>query len=231
MKNVFITGSNRGIGLEAARQFALKGYQVILSSRDLEKGLKSQEQLHSEGLNVDFIQLDVTSAENIKRAISKIKDKYGKLDILVNNAGILIEQNQSIFTVNKSDISRTFETNVFGPMMLIREVIPLMQANNFGRIINISSEMGSLSDMHGDYASYRMSKTLLNAVTGIFNAEVSHPNIKINSMCPGWVKTEMGGRNATREPIKATETILWLDELDENGPSGGFFRDGKALAW
>lgn len=231
MKNVLITGSNRGIGFEAARQFALKGYKVIMSSRDAEKGIKSQQKLIQEGLDADFLQLDVSSEENIKQSVSKIEQKYDKLDVLVNNAAIMLNKKQNITEVNKEDILMVFETNVFGPMLLIREVLPLMEKNGFGRIINISSEMGSLTGTQGGYTSYRMSKTSLNSVTRIFAKEVTHPNIKINTMCPGWVKTDMGGPNAHRTPQKATETILWLAELEINGPTGGFFRDGEKIPW
>ncbi len=227
-KIALVTGANKGIGFEACRQLAKNDFKVILTARDQKKGMKAAETLQKENLDIVFHQLDITDEKSIDVAFSFIKKEFGKLDVLVNNAAILIDPKE---TSDIDAIRKTFDTNTLGSYRMCKAALPLMIKNNYGRIINISSGMGQLSDMGSGYPAYRISKTALNAVTRIFASETSSYNIKVNSMCPGWVKTDMGGQNAPRTPTLATETIVWLATLPAQGPSGTFFRDKKKIEW
>ena len=230
-----VTGANKGIGFEVTRQLGVKGIHVIMTSRDEKKGQAAFERMQNHGLDISFQKLDVTDKEDIKWLSSFIKKEYGKLDILVNNAGVFLDnrdsEDVSIFHSKVDTIRNTLETNTFGALLLCQEFIPLMKKNNYGRIVNVSSGMGQLSDMNGGYAGYRLSKVSLNALTKIFADELKETNVLINSVCPGWVKTDMGGPNATRSVEEGVETIVWLATLPDSGPSGGFFRDKEIIPW
>jgi NAD(P)-dependent dehydrogenase (short-subunit alcohol dehydrogenase family) len=239
MKNqkiALITGANRGIGLEISKQPAEKGYTVLLGIRDPKTGKKTEEQFKSNKLDAHFVELDTSKNESINKACDFIKKEYGKLDVLVNNAGIFIDspEDRSAVSAFKTDpkiITETFETNTIGPFLLCQKLIPLMQKNKYGRVVNISSGMGQLSEMNGAYVGYRLSKTALNAVTRIFADETEGQNILVNSVCPGWVKTDMGGPQAERPITKGAETPVWLATLPDNGPTGKFFRDKEEIDW
>jgi len=242
MKNIqkiaVVTGANRGIGFEICRQLARKkDILVILTSRDEKKGLKACEELQKKELPVRFEELDVASAASIQRFAQKIKKDYGRCDILINNAGILIDRESDdvnysgILETKVETIRKTMETNVYGPLLLCQALVPLMKKNNYGRIVNLSSGMGQLSDMGGGYTGYRLSKVSINALTRIWTAELKDKNILVNSMCPGWVKTEMGGSEATRSVEEGADTAVWLAILPDNGPRGKFFRDRKEIPW
>lgn len=231
-----VTGANRGLGLEAARQLAQRGYKVIMTARDPAKGLQAMEALKSQGMDVEFRQLDVLNKSDIDALAHYVKKTFSKLDVLINNAGILLDGDDSdeanatsIFKAKPANIILSFETNTLAPLMLAQALIPLMQGN--GRVVNISSGMGQLSDMNGGYPAYRLSKTALNAVTKILADELKNTKIKVNSVCPGWVRTDMGGPQANLTIEQGVETIVWLATLPENGPSGGFFRNKKSIAW
>lgn len=233
-----VTGANRGIGFEICRQLAQKDFLVILTSRDEQKGLAVCEQLKKEELAVRYHQLDVTHAMSINRLWSFLQKEFGRCDILVNNAGVFLDKKgpndsnfPSIFNVSTETIRQTLETNLYGPLLLCQALIPLMRKNNYGRIVNLSSGMGQLSDMNGGYPGYRVSKAGLNVLTRVFADEMKGSNILINSMCPGWVKTDMGGPNATREIQEGADTAVWLATLPNGGPSGKFFRDRKEIPW
>ncbi len=259
-KIALVTGANKGIGFEACRQLAKSGFKVILTSRDEKKGKNASERLKSEGLDIVYHQLDVVDDGSMKNIFGFVKKEFEKLDVLVNNAGVLLENTDmndkkvnrfsfdsknyteledfpdlSVFKLSDEIYRKTFEINLFGPLRMCRAFIPLMIRNNYGRVVNVSSGMGQLSgelkEMGGGWPAYRISKTALNAVTRIFAYEAVGYNIKINSMCPGWVKTDMGGPNAERTPQQAAETIVWLAMLPDNGPTGGFFRDKKRIEW
>ncbi len=226
-----VTGGNRGIGLEICRQLAHKGFHVILTSRDADKGRKAAESLSQTG-KVSSEELDVASADSIQAFCERISSQYGHLEVLVNNAGIMIDgqrKQSSVFDVEASTIQDTMQTNVYGPLQLIQGLIPLMKQH--GRIVNLSSGMGQLSSMGGGGTAYRLSKAALNALTLIVNAELHNPQIKINSMCPGWVRTDMGGTHASRSVEQGADTAVWLATLPEDGPSGGFFRDRQQIDW
>lgn len=227
-----VTGANRGIGLEICRQLAaMQGMQVILTARDIEKGHAASRELASEGHEVDFLELDVTSTESIHALTMAIKQNYGRWDILVNNAGVLLDSSLQALNVPVDVVRRTLSTNLIGPLQLSQEAIPVMRAHNYGRIVNISSGMGALESMEGGYPSYRLSKVGLNALTRILDSECEGMNILINSMCPGWVHTDMGGPNAPLTVAQGADTAVWLATLEDDGPRGGFFRKRKEIRW
>lgn len=233
-KIALVTGANRGIGLEICRQLGRKGLHVILTCRKAEAGKKVADELKSEGMDVEFRQLDVTDPESIHACADSVDIDLGRLDVLVNNAGIMLDSSKtgaSIFQADPKLIRDTFETNALGPLMVAKALVPLMRKNDYGRIVNVSSGMGQLSEMDGGYPGYRISKTALNAVTVILSRELEGTRIKVNSVCPGWVRTDMGGNNASRSPEEGADTIVWLATLPEDGPSGGFYRDRKRISW
>lgn len=238
MKRVaVVTGANRGLGFEACRQLARKGYQVLLTARDSAKGEEAARKLQSEGLDVRFHPLDVTKEGSIQELRSHLEKNVGRVDVLVNNAGILPDKTgegfdfASAFRANLDTIKKAVETNVYGPFLLSQQLIPLMRKNGYGRIVNVSSGMGQLVEMEGGWPGYRISKTALNAVTRIFSEETKDSNILVNSLCPGWVKTDMGGEDADREIEEGVDTIVWLATLPDGSPTGGFFRDRQPIPW
>ena len=230
-----ISGANRGIGLEAARQLARKGVLVVIGSRDLDKGQAAAQSIVDEGYPAEVVRLDVTDGESIASAVEEIARRHGRIDILVNNAAILIDGpggfKSSLFELRADTARQTWETNVLGPLRLTQAVVPIMQRIGYGRIVNLSSGAGQLSDMRSGFPAYRLSKTALNALTRITASELASTNIKVNAVCPGWVRTEMGGAEAERPVEVGAETPVWLATLPENGPTGGFFRDLRAIPW
>lgn len=230
-----VTGGNRGIGLEIGRQLARIGIVVIIGARDIEKGRAAAQTIADGGGVAESIQLDVTDGASAFAAVEDIALRHGRIDILVNNAAILVDGpggfKSSLFEL-KVDIARqTFETNILGPMRLTQAVVPVMGQKGYGRIVNLSSGAGQLSDMRSGFPAYRMSKTALNALTRITAAELASTNIKVNAVCPGWVRTDMGGAEAERPVEIGAETPVWLATLPDNGPTGGFFRDKRAIPW
>jgi NAD(P)-dependent dehydrogenase (short-subunit alcohol dehydrogenase family) len=227
-----VSGGNRGIGYEICRQLAAQGLTVVLTARDASKGKAAAKALHGEGLDVVFQRLDVTSCRSIRACVAAVAERCGRIDVLVNNAGIMIDARGSRFLDSKLDTYRdTLEANLFGPLQLAQAVVPLMKVNRYGRIVNLSSGLGQLSDMQAGTPAYRISKTALNALTRILAAEFRDNNVLANSMCPGWVQTGMGGESAPRTPAEAADTAVWLATLPDDGPTGGFFRDRQPVPW
>lgn len=226
-----VTGANKGIGFETVRHLSRAGVKVILTARDKARGEKASEALIREGMDVLFHQLDVTDGKSIKNLHEYVCREFGKLDILVNNAGVLLDRDKSGLDVDPDTVRKTMETNVYGPLVLCQTFIPQMRKNGYGRIVHVSSGMGQLSDMGAGYLAYRLSKTALNAVTRVIAEEVRGSNILVNSMSPGWTRTDMGGPNATRSPELGADTITWLATLPDGGPTGGFFMDRKPITW
>jgi NAD(P)-dependent dehydrogenase (short-subunit alcohol dehydrogenase family) len=234
-----VTGGNRGIGYAISRSLAQRGIAVILGVRDPNKGAKTCSRLQGEDLDVNFELLDVTDQDNLKTAVKHIQAQFGRLDILVNNAGILIDSAENTLDVNRSIIEKTLQTNVLGPLMLCQNCVSLMKTGGYGRIVNMSSTLGSLSeiaDPDSAYAgvgtpAYRLSKAALNAVTTLVAKEVRNDNILINSACPGWVRTDMGGDQAPLTPEQGADTPVWLATLPDGGPTGGFYRERKRIPW
>ena len=230
-----VSGANRGIGLEIVRQLARMGHAVVLGTRDVAKGHAAAEKLTGEGLQVTTVALDVDDETSPARAVAEVRKTFGRCDILVNNAAILIDGpggfNASLFDLTAGTVRQTFETNVLGPMRLIQAVVPLMRENKYGRIVNLSSGAGQLAEMGSGFPAYRFSKAALNALTRITANELAGNGIKVNAVCPGWVRTDMGGPNADRPVEKGAETPVWLATLPDDGPTGGFFRDKTLIPW
>jgi NAD(P)-dependent dehydrogenase (short-subunit alcohol dehydrogenase family) len=221
-----ITGASRGIGPEVGRGLKAKGYRVFLSARDEARG-----KFTAAKLGCEFLRLDVSNAESIQAAAREIEAKAGRLDALVNNAGILVDETKSALEVDAKSVEESLATNTMGPLLLCQAFIPMMKRKNYGRIVNVSSLMGQLSEMGGGYVGYRISKAALNAVTRVFAAETTGTGILINSVSPGWVRTEMGGQSAPRTVEQGADTIVWAATLPEGGPSGGFFEDRERVEW
>ena len=230
-KIALVTGGNRGIGLEICRQLSRLGVFVVLGSRNASQGISVARELVSGGGKVEARQLDVSNLENIKDCMTSIRKQFGRLDILVNNAGIMDEDDDSDPDTELRILRETMDTNVYGPLLLSRLAIPIMKSRRYGRIVNLSSSMGSLAEMGAGYIGYRMSKAGINVLTRVLAAETQGMGILVNSVDPGWVQTAMGGRGANRTVEKGAETPVWLATLPDNGPNGGFFRDKKSLAW
>ncbi|MEK7875857.1 MAG: SDR family oxidoreductase [Pseudomonadota bacterium] len=231
-KVAIVTGGNRGIGFEICRQLAQQGIRVVLTSRDAAIGGTAFKKLRDAGLPVTFHQLNVTSARSIAALTAFVTAEFGRGDILINNAGIMIDPHGSRLLDSKLETYRdTFETNVFGPLALTQALLPLMKLQDYGRIVNISSSLGQISDMGTGTPAYRVSKTALNALTRIVAAETRASNILVNAMSPGWVKTNMGGPNAPRSVAQGADTAVWLATLPDGGPTGGFFYDRKPIPW
>ena len=226
-----VTGANRGIGFETCRQLAGAGLRVILTSRDPAKGRRAADLLRREGKDVACEPLDVTDSKSVKRLLDAVRRRFGRLDVLVNNAAVYLDEDVSVFEVDDATVRATLETNFYGPLAMCRAFVPLMRAQGYGRVVNVSSGAGQLSSMTGGTAAYKVSKAALNALTRIVADEVRPANIKVNAVCPGWVRTKMGGPRAPRSPEQGAETIVWLATLPDRGPTGGFFRDRKAIAW
>lgn len=225
-----VTGGNRGIGFAICRQLASQGYTVLLASRDRGRGARAAEQLSQFG-TVLLAVIDVAAADAgdaLRRAVSA---QGGRLDALINNAGILIDEARGILDADFGDLQGTLETNLYGPLRLAQAATPIMRARGYGRIVNVSSEMGQLADMGADSPAYRLSKTALNSVTAMLAAATRGENILVNSCCPGWVRTDMGGASASLSPDEGADTPVWLATLPDGGPTGGFFQNRRVIAW
>ena len=223
-----VSGGNRGIGLEICRQLAGRGIAVILGSRDEEGGKGAAENLPG---NVVAHQLDVADEKSVDRLASFVEEEFGRLDILVNNAGISNDDGQRGVDADLYRVREALETNLLGAWRLCGITIPLMQRNDYGRIVNISTGLAALEDMGGGWPGYRVSKTALNALTRILASELRGSGILVNSVCPGWVQTEMGGSGAPRPVEEGADTPVWAATLPKGGPTGGFFRDRRPIPW
>ena len=235
-KVAVVTGANRGIGFETCRQLAKHGMRVVLTARDEQKGRAAAERLRKEELDVDFAPLDVTDDAGVRELARHIKKTYGRVDVLVNNAGVMIDgmagdenAGTGVMQAKVETLRRTMEVNVYGALRVTQALLPLMPRDH-ARIVNVSSGMGQLSDMNGGWPGYRISKTALNALTRILADELKDTGIRVNSICPGWVKTDMGGPDAPRTTQQGADTIVWL-ATDRDVPTGGFFRDRKPIPW
>lgn len=234
-----VTGANRGLGYEIARQLADLGITVVIGARDPKEGLAAAESLHNDSRSVQSSTLDVTQANSIQSTVAKIIDQYGRIDILVNNAGILIDPDTHILELDPTLFQNTLETNALGPLLLSQACVPHMQANDYGRIVNVSSTLGSLTDIatpDSAYSvvlspAYRLSKALLNGLTVLLAKELRGTNILVNSACPGWVRTRLGGDQAPLMPAQGALTPVWLATLPDDGPTGGFFREKRPIPW
>jgi NAD(P)-dependent dehydrogenase (short-subunit alcohol dehydrogenase family) len=231
-----VTGANRGVGREVAKQLVLLGYRVILTSRDEPNGKQTLTELQrqigakSPG-ELIYHQLDVTSHESIQRLYHFVISEGLVIDALINNAAVLLDQFGRLLQTPLDIYRLTMETNVYGPLALCQTFIPMMLEHNYGRVVNVSSGAGQVEDMVNDMTAYRLSKLALNGLTLILAQSVEGRNVLVNAGCPGWVRTDMGSPNAPRSPAEGAEGIVWLATLPEGGPQGGFFRDKQSIGW
>ncbi len=226
-----VSGANRGIGLEISRQLGRDGFRVIMGARNEAKGREAAETLAAEGLDVEARALDVADQASVDAFARAVGEKGERVSVLVNNAGVIGDTSASGVEADLDEVKRTLETNLFGAWRLSEAIIPLMRGGGSGRIVNLSSGMGQLSDMNGGAPAYRVSKTGLNALTRILAAELAGEGIKVNSACPGWVRTDMGGSGARSSVEEGADTPVWLATLPDDGPTGGFFRAREPIPW
>ena len=227
-----VTGGNRGIGHEIARQLAAADLFVVIGARDKVKCEHAVASLKAGGGHVAGLVLDVNDTKSVRHFVEQVEKQHGAPSVLVNNAGVYPEATDAKVVDTPTSVWReTFETNLFGAMRMCREVVPLMTKLRYGRIVNISSGLGQLQKMGEGSPAYRVSKAALNALTRTLAAEVAGSGILVNSMSPGWVRTDMGGEEAPRSVAEGAETAVWLSLLPSNGPSGQFFRDRKPIPW
>jgi NAD(P)-dependent dehydrogenase (short-subunit alcohol dehydrogenase family) len=226
-----VTGANRGIGLEVCRQLATRGFAVLLTARDADKARTATRKLGKVG-RIEPLPLDVADANSIKEAAAAVASRYGRFDVLINNAAINYDTWQ---TVENADINgtvmETITTNVLGPWRVCQAFLPLLRKSQAGRIVNVSSESGSFADMGAGPPAYQITKAALNALTRTLAGELRNARILVNAVCPGWVATDMGGAGAPRSVSEGAAGIVWAATLPDDGPSGGFFRDGEPLPW
>jgi NAD(P)-dependent dehydrogenase (short-subunit alcohol dehydrogenase family) len=227
-RTVLVTGANRGIGLAIARKLAELGYSVLLGSRDLGAGEDAASSLRRLGLDIVPIQVDLTRAATIDAAIDDIGRSGRSVDVLVNNAGVLHEK--AVLELTDAEIADSIAVHLTGPLRLVCTLAPTMVTRGYGRIVNVSSDWGSFAEGLGGPGLYGVTKAALNALTVRLAKELPS-TVMVNAMCPGWVRTRMGGRGATRTPAEAADTAVWLATLPEDGPTGGFFRDRKPIEW
>ena len=223
-KVIAITGANRGIGLATAHELQKRGAKVVAGVREPHKMPAVS--------GIAVLELDAANPESCRTFVAQAEREHGRIDGLINNAGILVNPDTPVLELAENDLRRVLEVNLTGPIRLCQLVVPGMQSRGYGRIVNISSGLGAITDMGGGYSSYRMSKLALNGFTRILAAELG-PNstVKVNSLDPGWVRTDMGGADATRDPSEPAREIADLVSISAHGPSGGFFRRGEPREW
>lgn len=229
-KIALVTGANKGIGYEIARQLAEKGFHVFVGARKVTEGKQAAEAVAKGGRSAEFIEIDVSDRGSIDRAAKSVASRVDHLDVLVNNAGIL-HDGKGIAEVDDDTFLRTLTTNTLGPLRVTQSFLPLLLKSAGGTVANLSSGLGQLSDMGETYPAYSISKTALNAVTRQFAAALRDKNITVNSVCPGWVKTDMGGPNAQRTVQQGADTVTWLATDAPRDLTGQFLRDRNAIPW
>jgi NAD(P)-dependent dehydrogenase (short-subunit alcohol dehydrogenase family) len=234
-KIAVVTGANRGMGFETCRQLGKLGFRVVLTSRDAEKGAEAARRLRDEGLNVVAHAHDVDDPQSAEDLASFVESEYSEVHVLVNNAAAFFDieegDSASILATSKEALTRSFETNTIGAVLTALALVPLMKKTGHGRIVNVSSGMGGITEMNGGYPGYRLSKAALNASTRVLSEELEDDNIKVNALCPGWVRTDMGGADAHLSPEEGVDTTVYLATLPEDGPTGTFFRKRAPILW
>jgi NAD(P)-dependent dehydrogenase (short-subunit alcohol dehydrogenase family) len=226
-RTALVTGGNRGIGLEACRQLAGAGINVVLAARDPERGEQAAQKLRNEGLDVTYERLDVADSNSVEDCARRLADASTEVNALVNNAGVY--PTEGVFSVSEETFEMALEVNTLGPFRTCQAFVPMMLQRGYGRVVNVSSGGGSFGEGLGP-AAYAVSKAALNALT-VKVSQAVRGDVKVNAMCPGWVRTDMGGSGAPRSTEEAADTLVWLATLSEDGPNGGFFRDRKPIPW
>jgi NAD(P)-dependent dehydrogenase (short-subunit alcohol dehydrogenase family) len=228
-KTILVTGANKGIGFEIVRQLLILGHRVILGARDETKGQEAIEQLKKENLDAFLLSLDIDNPTSVDNGFEKIKKKFNQLDVLINNAAILIKEDRSLLRNHDEITAQTLRTNVYSQLNVTRKFLPII--SDGGRIIMTSSQGGSMTDPVGGWSpAYCVSKSFLNAVTRHLAYELQSRSIAVNAYCPGWVRTDMGGRSAPRSVEQGADTAVWLATNDKI-QTGKFFRDRKEIPW
>ena len=227
---VVVTGANRGIGLEVAHQLAARGDRPVLAARDRDRGQAAAGALGEQGLEVDVVALDVTDAASCAAAAEEVRARRGRIDVLVNNAAIDYDLGERASAADLRVVQDALDTNLLGAWRAALAFLPLLRARGSARIVNVSSEAGSLASMGGGTPAYSVSKTALNALTRMLAAELRPDGVLVNSVCPGWVATDMGGAGG-RPVADGAASVLWAVDLPDDGPTGGFYRDGRPLPW
>ena len=234
-KIAVVTGANRGMGFEACRQLGKLGFRVVLTARDAKKGKEAASALRDEGLDVVAHTHDVNDPQSAENLARFVESEYGEVHVLVNNAAEFFDieegDSASILATSKEVLTRSFETNTIGSVLTAQALVPLMKKTGYGRIVNVSSGMGGITEMNGGYPGYRLSKAALNASTRVLSEELKDDNIKVNALCPGWVRTDMGGENARLSPEEGVDTTVYLSTLPDDGPTGSFFRKRAPILW
>lgn len=225
-----ITGANRGLGLEVSRQLAMLGHTVVLGSRDIANGERAAAMLAEDGLDVTPAELDVTKPETLRSLAEQLETEPGSIDVLGNNAAIQYDSWQQATSPELDVVREALEANMIGAWQTTLALLAHLRRSKHGRIVNVSSGAGALDDMHGGAPAYRVSKTSLNALTRMWSAELARDRILVNSVCPGWVATDMGGSGG-RPIADGAAGIVWAATLPDDGPTGGFFRDGQPIPW
>lgn len=228
-KTALVTGANKGIGFEVARQLARQGFRVFLGARNEKAGHAAAEKLRTEG-DVLFLKIDISDADSIRAAAEEFSRQSDRLDVLVNNAGILLDEDKSALTVTPEIFETTLRTNALGPWLVAQAFTPLLKKSQAPRIVNVSSGGGQLEDGADGWApGYCVSKTALNGVTVQLAAAL--PTVAVNSVCPGWVRTDMGGKDAARSVGEGAATIVWLATEAPLDLTGKFVKDRKVIPW
>lgn len=225
-----VTGANKGIGYEIARQLGEKGYHVLIGARKAEAGKQAVASLQKSGASAEFIEIDVSDRASIQKAAKTVAAQFDYLDALVNNAAIM-EDKSNITEVPEELLHRTLQTNTVGPLLVTQAFLRLLTKSPGATVVNMSSGLGQLSDMADTHPAYSISKTSLNAVTRQFAAALRDKGITVNSVCPGWVKTDMGGANAPRTVQQGADTVTWLATEAPRDLTGQFLRDRKVIPW
>jgi len=230
MKTALITGANKGIGHEVARQLAAKGFHVFVGARNAKAGHKAAEEIAKKCGKATFLEIDVADNDSVTTAARKFLKIADHLDVLVNNAGIIVDGDDAILQTSDDLVRKTLETNTLGPLRVTRTFVPLLRKSKAPRVINVSSGGGQLTGGADGWApAYCISKTALNGVTVQLAAAL--PNFAVNSVCPGWVRTDMGGANASRSVEEGADTIVWLASEAPQDLTGKFLRERKEISW
>jgi NAD(P)-dependent dehydrogenase (short-subunit alcohol dehydrogenase family) len=230
-RTVLITGANKGIGFETARQLARRGFHVFIGARDAAKGDEAAAKVRREGGKADPLVLDVAESASVRPAAEKLAARSDHLDVLVNNAGIYPDKGLNILTIGRPRLVDTFQTNTFGPVEIVQAFLPLLRKSRGARVINVSSGLGQLDGLSAETPSYGLSKLALNGVTIMLAQALRGDGIAVNSMCPGWVRTDMGGANAERSVEQGADTAVWLAAEADGALTGKFFRDRQEIPW
>jgi NAD(P)-dependent dehydrogenase (short-subunit alcohol dehydrogenase family) len=228
---ILITGSNRGLGNATGLKLCELGHEVIFTSRNLKSLDETKAKVHDKGYTAGFYELDVKDKKSIQNLKTEIEKKYDHLDTLINNAGILNDRNDSILDVDQTLVKDTMNTNLYSPLFMIQNFKDLIKKSTNGIIVNISSVLGQLENMTTGMPSYRISKCALNAITKVASEELKAFNVKVNSIHPGWVRTDMGGSEASLSIDESVPGLVWAATLDQDGPTGKFFFNQKEIPW